>query len=46
MSNTAATSGGGRPRGRWSPYVVGAGMYDVTADDIHKQFPDDPIYED
>lgn len=26
-------------------YVVGAGMYDVTADDIKAQFPDDPIYE-
>jgi len=26
MSNTATASGGGRPRGRWSPYVVGAGI--------------------
>ncbi len=27
-------------------YVVGSGMYDVTAKDIKKQFPDDPIYEE
>lgn len=27
-------------------YVVGAGMYDVTAEDIRKQFPKDAIYED
>ncbi|MCP3940332.1 MAG: hypothetical protein GY710_02485 [Desulfobacteraceae bacterium] len=27
-------------------YVAGAGMYDVTAEDIHKLFPKDHIYED
>ncbi|MCP3874308.1 MAG: hypothetical protein GY699_14285 [Desulfobacteraceae bacterium] len=27
-------------------YVVGSGIYDVTADDIKKQFPNDFIYED
>ena len=27
-------------------YVAGAGMYDVTADDIKKLFPEDAIYED
>lgn len=27
-------------------YVAGAGMYDVTADDIKTQFPDDAIYEE
>jgi signal transduction histidine kinase len=27
-------------------YVVGSGMYDVTAKDIKKMFPGDPIYED
>ncbi len=27
-------------------YVAGAGMYDVTADDIKKQFPGDKVYED
>ncbi len=27
-------------------YVVGSGMYDVTADDIKKLFPGDAIYED
>ena len=27
-------------------YVVGSGMYDVTAQDIKKQFPKDAIYED
>jgi len=27
-------------------YVAGAGMYDVTAEDIKKQFPDDAVYED
>ncbi len=27
-------------------YVAGAGMYDVTPDDIKKQFPSDAIYED
>ena len=27
-------------------YVVGSGMYDVTADDIRKLFPGDAIYED
>ncbi len=27
-------------------YVAGAGMYDVTAEDIKKQFPGDAIYED
>ncbi|MFH1155730.1 MAG: cache domain-containing protein [Pseudomonadota bacterium] len=27
-------------------YVAGCGMYDVTADDIKKQFPGDAIYED
>lgn len=26
-------------------YVVGAGMYDVTADDVHKLFPNDFVYE-
>ncbi len=27
-------------------YVAGAGMYDVTAADIKKKFPGDPVYED
>ncbi len=27
-------------------YVAGCGIYDVTAEDIKKEFPDDPIYED
>ncbi len=27
-------------------YVAGAGMYDVTVEDIQKQFPKDAIYED
>ncbi|MCD4720800.1 MAG: cache domain-containing protein [Desulfobacula sp.] len=27
-------------------YITGAGMYDVTAADIKKQFPGDAIYED
>ncbi len=27
-------------------YVAGAGIYDVTKDDIKKQFPEDPIYEE
>ncbi|MBU0970225.1 MAG: cache domain-containing protein [Proteobacteria bacterium] len=27
-------------------YVAGAGMYDVTAEDIKKLFPEDAIYED
>ncbi|RKY34958.1 MAG: hypothetical protein DRP78_05945 [Candidatus Omnitrophota bacterium] len=27
-------------------YVAGAGMYDVTAEQIKAMFPDDPIYED
>ncbi len=27
-------------------YVVGSGMYDVTAEDIKKQFPSDAVYED
>lgn len=27
-------------------YVVGAGMYDVTADDIKAKFPTDAVYED
>ncbi|MCP3891155.1 MAG: hypothetical protein GY702_20160 [Desulfobulbaceae bacterium] len=27
-------------------YVAGAGIYDVTADDIKKKFPNDPIWED
>ncbi len=27
-------------------YVAGAGMYDVTVEDIKKQFPKDAVYED
>jgi len=27
-------------------YVIGSGIYDVTDDDIKKQFPSDAIYED
>lgn len=27
-------------------YVVGAGVYDVTGEDIKKQFPKDAVYED
>ena len=27
-------------------YVVGSGMYDVTAEQIKKMFPDDAVYED
>jgi len=27
-------------------YVVGCGMYDATAEDIKKQFPEDAIYEE
>ena len=27
-------------------YVVGSGLYDVTVDDIKKEFPSDAIYED
>ncbi len=27
-------------------YVVGSGIYDITAEDIKKQFPKDVIYED
>lgn len=27
-------------------YVAGCGMYDVTEDDIKKQFPNDAVYED
>jgi len=26
-------------------YIAGAGIYDVTAADIKKQFPNDPIAE-
>ncbi len=26
-------------------YVIGSGMYDVTGNDIKKQFPGDPVYE-
>jgi len=27
-------------------FVVGAGMYDVTADELRTQFPEDPVYEE
>lgn len=27
-------------------YVVGSGLYDVTAEDVKKEFPNDTIYED
>lgn len=27
-------------------FVVGSGMYDVTAEDIRQQFPDDPVWEE
>ena len=27
-------------------YVAGAGMYDVSVDDIKKQFPGDPVFEE
>ena len=27
-------------------YVLGSGMYDVTADEIKKMFPDDAVYEE
>lgn len=33
-------------KGGSKDYIVGAGMYDVTADDIKKDFPGDAIYKD
>jgi|GEM_PF-5964994 len=36
---TKAVSGG-------KTYVVGSGIYDVTKEDIKKQFPTDAIYEE
>lgn len=27
-------------------YIAGAGMYDITPDDIKKMFPGDPVYEE